>query len=80
MDFKVEDFMVSTGTLASFNYVLVEDSPENVEKLKNAGCTDEEIDQMRDSDDDCLDIYATLLYKGYRFIPPASFIREIEYH
>lgn len=74
---EVLDFMVCSGGLAKFSYILVKDIPENIEKLKEMGCTDDEIKSMRDSDG-TLDVCTTLFKKGYTYSPQRGFIKSEE--
>lgn len=73
---RIEDFTVSTGELAKFNYVLVTDNEETVSELKEMGCTDDEIASMRSEKDSFLDVYSVLNKKGYEFAPQKGFYKE----
>ena len=74
---EVLDFMVCSGELAKFNYILVKDIPEHIEKLKEMGCTDDDIKSMRGSDE-TLDVYTILFKKGYMYSPQRGFIKSEE--
>lgn len=65
---KIVDFMVSTGKLAEFNYVMVDDNEENIAELMEMGCSLEEIASMRCDYDNLLDVYPVLNKKGYQYI------------
>ena len=65
---QIIDFMVSTGDLAVYNYIVVPDTPETMSELKSMGCTDVEIKQLRDDmKDGTLDVYSVLTQKGWLF-------------
>lgn len=71
---EIIDFMICSGSLAKYNYVLVQDCPENIAHLKKMGCTDKEIESMRD-DDNYLDPYTVLKKKNYKFSPIKGFTK-----
>lgn len=68
---EVVDFMICTGELSMFNYVLVKNTPDNIKILKEMGCTDKEISQMSSDEDNytTLNVYNSLKRKGYEYVP-----------
>lgn len=72
---KIIDFMICTGNLSNINYVLVEDTVENISKLKEMGCTDSEIATMKSEEDNYLDVYPVLNKKDYSFSPQKGFYK-----
>lgn len=74
---KIVDFMVVSGGFSHLNYVLVENSELNRNELKQFGCTDDEIVSMYDDDEgNYLDVYETLIHKGYHFSPGTGFYKD----
>ena len=69
----VNDFMMCTGELEKFNYVLIDDNQENILELKKMGCTEEEIEMVRSEGE--LEVYTTLKMKGYEFTPERGFYK-----
>ena len=76
---NVIDFMVSTGSLSKYNYVIVKDTDDAVSELKAMGCTDSEIEAMRKDmsahNDDGLDVWPALSKKGYLYHPGRGFFK-----
>lgn len=66
---EIVDFMICSGELSKFNYVIVKNSIQNVQELKEMGCSDEEILTMQTDDPDELNVLDVLVQKGYRYVP-----------
>lgn len=66
---EIVDFMLCSGELSKFNYIIVENNHKNVEKLKEMGCTDEEIATMQTENPAELDVHNVLIQKGYKYVP-----------
>lgn len=72
----IVDFMVSTGALATYNYVDVVYEPSTEEELKCMGCTTDEIRQMlNEAQDGVLEVYGILSQRGWQFDPVVGFHR-----
>lgn len=76
IEMEIVDFMLCSGELSKFNYVIVENNLENVGKLKEMGCTDEEIATMQTENTAELDVHDVLVQKGYKYVPnKGTFVR-----
>jgi len=72
----IVDFMIGTGSLSQYNYVCIDKNEENITELKEMGCTEEDIALMNNDEDNSLDIYDTLIKKGYQYSNQKGFYKD----